>query len=1287
MKATYGAETALWKMADQLRAEGLPGIRLVEWLSALILLRWADFVDAEAEAVAAFEDEDYTPIIPNAYHWRKWQVLPSFKLQRFLQHELPRAVTLIRDRHHPVAPMIERAAAVFAREKSFPAGALGDLVEWLAQQRFETPSDRLQLRSRFDALLDKCEGRDIGEFRTPTDINKLVIGLLKPKAGESIYDPCCGTAGFLTAACDYLRSQAHHGFTRNGDAGLVVSGRDIDGFACLIASARLILSGVTDARLDSGNSLEQEPVPEPLTRGYDLIACNPPWGVRVPHAGRQHFAIPTDDATGLFVQHVLGQLKPEGRAAIIVPQSFLFQKSSIGKVRSWILKQHRLELVVSLPEGALMPYTGIKAAVILFRRDGGGTQQMRVVDASSFFDKGRRGSSVFEGDSLERLLAEAEASGSGENSWTLDAEELRKFDYDLSPVPYKQSTLLQKLEKLGDQVEVVPLAELCDIQSGVAVASAYLHEKVDSADAVPYLRIGDVQNGQVTRGKLWVADTEAAKVSGKKRLRAGHVVVSRSGTIGKVGVVRNGAVGGVASSGFFVLTPDQSRIDPHYLALWLSSESCSKWLGARTRGVVIQTLRREILNETPVPLVHLALQQRLVEESETVGLELLDQLTLVLNESDDNPALQWLMKSLSELSETSRDDPEKYPAIIDGRVFGRAFKKARKWWNESQSQAGYEAWMGPFGTVADLIVNLRDVPSGPVLASVLEGVAGVLVRALPELDANDAITNRARRLASECLDMLRASVDAMLGDIKILLEVTTVQLQAGCTNELRIRVSNSGRSPVTGVTLRSELMDKMVSVGFVGLDAVQEIAIEVDVPQQLERNDFRFEWSGRDLRGKTHQGSQSFHFDVREVGCLSSTAVDLGSSPYSVGPPVGPNQSNIFYGRERVLEQIKNQIRSGNTVLLEGNRRSGKSSILKHLEGLTAMPGWIAVFADFQSAGGHKEKAGMPSESVWRSLAAALVKGLIPLKIPFSLPNGKVLSPGDSLLGYLKACREGIREDSPWEDFLEYFQTILMILDQKDLGLVLMIDEFDKLQEGIDNGVTSPQIPENIRYLIQHHPRFVAIMTGSRRMQRLRQEYWSALYGLGNRIGVSSLDEDAARKLVIEPVQGRLSYTEESVQLILRLTARQPFLIQSLCNRVFELAAEKRASSVTRSMVEESAKGFVRDNEHFASVWDYVESDRGRLITLLCHQLTSDPDPVTFGVIKDRLYRDGLTINDGQLETDLTSLRELEIIEFSGAKKGSVYSLTVPLMSQWLDQEHEYLPLLTKAIIEQENQP
>src|SRR5207247_10875309 len=122
-----------------------------------------------------------------------------------------------------------------------------------------------------------------------------------------------------------------------------------------------------------------------------------------------------------------------------------------------------------------------------------------------------------------------------------------------------------------------------------------------------------------------------------------------------------------------------------------------------------------------------------------------------------------------------------------------------------------------------------------------------------------------------------------------------------------------------------------------------------------------------------------------------------------------------------------------------------------------------------------------------------------------------------------------------------------------------------------------------------------AIPTGSMRLKRLREEYWSALFGLGYRVSISALSEEAARKLVTEPVAGRLSYLPQARDRIVELCARQPFLIQSLCSRVFDQAATSMERTITVESVNEAAAEMVRDNEHFRSLGGYPESDRGRL--------------------------------------------------------------------------------------------
>ena len=129
-------------------------------------------------------------------------------------------------------------------------------------------------------------------------------------------------------------------------------------------------------------------------------------------------------------------------------------------------------------------------------------------------------------------------------------------------------------------------------------------------------------------------------------------------------------------------------------------------------------------------------------------------------------------------------------------------------------------------------------------------------------------------------------------------------------------------------------------------------------------------------------------------------------------------------------------------------------------------------------------------------------------------------------LAFRSSLSRAFSDGHPFETLELYLETALEAA--RPLGILLMLDEFDKLQEGIDDGITSPQVPENLRHLLQHQPGLGAIITGSRRLKRLREDYWSALFGIGYRIGVSALQKADAGRLVTEPVAGRLRYLPQA---------------------------------------------------------------------------------------------------------------------------------------------------------------
>jgi type I restriction enzyme M protein len=438
--------------------------------------------------------------------------------------------------------------------------------------------------------------------------------------------------------------------------------------------------------------------------------------------------------------------------------------------------------------------------------------------------------------------------------------------------------------------------------------------------------------------------------------------------------------------------------------------------------------------------------------------------------------------------------------------------------------------------------------------------------------------------------------------------------------------------------------------------------------------------SGLTLDGQRVNVSREIALNVFESKIQAiDVEADFGGSPYVCGDPVRPERNDVFFGRDELLDQIRRQIiQSGNVVLLEGNRRSGKSSILWHLEGPKAVPGWMGIYCSLQGAEGSRGGVGVPTVEVFRAIATSIATSLHVLGGDTPLPDGTMLTPGQKL-GVTKACRNGINEASAFSDFRDYAEVALEKLAERDLGLLLMLDEFDKLQEGIDSGVTSPQVPENFRFLVQTYPRFSAILTGSRRLKRLREEYWSAVYGIGTRFGVTSLPAEAARRLVTEPVKGRLTYSQEAVERAISLTAGQPYLLQCLCNRIFDMAAQLKARSVTLDLVEQAGDALVEDNEHFASLWDYASSDRRRFILALCHREADGPDVFRLGVIQERLASHAIEVDDETLIADLEFLRELELIELVGEFSDGHYVLAIPLMGTWIEKQQDFAAVMSKA--------
>lgn len=205
-------------------------------------------------------------------------------------------------------------------------------------------------------------GNDLGEYFTPRHIIDLIIDLVDPKIGEKIYDPTCGTGGFLIASFDKLKNKIDD----DDEDSLeklqkhTLFGRELTN-TYKIAKMNMILRGDGHNNVVKGDCLEN-----PIENKYKVALANIPYSQETDFGG--NYAVETRNGDVAFVLHILKSLKEGGRACVIVPQGFLFRGSVIRKAREYLLNNANVKVIISLPSGVFKPYTGVSTAIIYFEK-------------------------------------------------------------------------------------------------------------------------------------------------------------------------------------------------------------------------------------------------------------------------------------------------------------------------------------------------------------------------------------------------------------------------------------------------------------------------------------------------------------------------------------------------------------------------------------------------------------------------------------------------------------------------------------------------------------------------------------------------------------------------------------------------------------------------------------------------------------------------------------------------------------------------------------------------------
>ena len=909
-------------------------------LAALFYLRWADFQESEQEAIAAFDDIDYKPVLPSFLHWRSWHALQPEELQVLFSEKLPHALDhLNNSRHNAMATNLHRIAHAVKNLGQLSPRSLETLIRWLADQPFETANDRRELLGTFDSVFENRRDKKYGELRTPSAIAELMIELAKPVPSERIYDPSFGSAELLIAANDYVVRQGKEAVSRGGAPLISIAGIERNPNAFTVGLTRLALAGIDNPQLELGNSLERMPLDNPQRDGFDVVVCNPPWEMRSNLVGLDHYPVRTTDSTGLFIQHALSHLRPDGRAVILAPQGFLFRSGPEQRLRRMLLEQHTLEAIVSLPSSVLMPYTSISSSLLLLKR-GGHTLHIRMVDSTPFFEKAKGGQSIaIRPDLAKELIARTFAPEPLNHCWDVDAESVAKLDWDLSPRRRDQSGLNIILDSLRTNLEVSPLKDCCQISVGrffkreqridfkeyTSILLQQISEPADPKDFSPdnkeirlpsdpnaavraveqapilrapivrYIQIQDLGKFVMDKGdraywrvsKVTHLSLEAsAAIKAEWKLRAGDVLLSRVGTIGKTDIVRNGAVGAIASDHLFMVRPDQKMLDPHFLLAFFQSAECKAWLEDKSTGTTIRHISKKIIDELPVPLPSLQIQQRVAAEHRDHDVDALSFLSQLLTGGIKENIAEWIDK----ISETIPANVDSISDPLDLSSLDRAATEIQAIRNEAahgrHEDSPLVGWLLKFSEAISGLRRIQSMPRGPGLLSVLQESARNVTDSTRAIRGYSPNESRARSLTKLIADWLDRGCSALLDDVSIVFSSEVGSLPAGQTAEFSIRICNQGALPLRDLRVNTTPDWGHREFGFLPENEEVLINLRGIAPKSAGSFSLTVAWLGSKLDGQYVNGLREIPINVIEPKASGlESGFDIGGSPYICGDP------------------------------------------------------------------------------------------------------------------------------------------------------------------------------------------------------------------------------------------------------------------------------------------------------------------------------------------------------------------------------------------------------------------
>ena len=432
----------------------LDRLPMLTWIMFLKLL---DDLDKVSESEALLSNKKYEPIIDTPYRWRDWASkddgITGDELISFINQEktirpdgteglglLAYLKRLSGDGHSRK----DVVGNIFSGtvNRMINGYLLRDVLNKINEIHFNSTEELNLLGTIYESMLKEMRDAagDSGEFYTPRPVVKFMVEMINPTLGEKILDPACGTGGFLSETFLHLLKQSKtvddYSILQNSS----IYGQEAKPLPYLLVQMNLILHGMEYPNITFGNTLDRKLTEIGDNERVDVVLTNPPFGGEEEDGIKANFPadLQTSETALLFLLYIIRKLKKyndenKGRAAVIVPDGFLFAGNVCEKIKETLIENMNLHTIVKLPFGVFEPYTPIRSNILFFenrKNESKGTwfYELPIADSRKKYSKTKPILYSEFSDCINWWNNRQE----NEYAWFVSSDELKNRHYDLS---------------------------------------------------------------------------------------------------------------------------------------------------------------------------------------------------------------------------------------------------------------------------------------------------------------------------------------------------------------------------------------------------------------------------------------------------------------------------------------------------------------------------------------------------------------------------------------------------------------------------------------------------------------------------------------------------------------------------------------------------------------------------------------------------------------------------------------------------------------------------------------